>query len=216
MNIYLRNTELVFSCFNQRREIVAEEMLKGLNLPTRPPWELATLPAFCFVEQPYLQKEVQLDFALVDNGIPVRGAALRRILLWAPRSNPESTVFMTNNADGMELGIHKLSRRVSWRCVSAVILDRQPQDDPGYAFYYYDQHQQVKRVIAAIRDTDGWVFNNEGECLAFENPKFYHQQRIPDRLNRRIITEYMLSIGYDIARDSFWETDEMATFIWQR
>jgi hypothetical protein len=214
MNIFKNSQRLVFTCIDSRRQTVADELMKDLNAP-RPlpdsPWL-----RFLAKEEPFRAQEWEVDFGFVNNGVSQPGIAPRRCILWAPRCKPDSTVFINNIDDGLEHAFDKLSKRVNWRIVIVAIFDDPANEFPGFSFYYYENHQKTKRLLAAIRDIDEWVFVNEGALLPFENPQHYQARLKRDRLNRAIIAAYLSAIGHDVARDDFWETDEVATYIWAR
>src|SRR5262245_38826427 len=114
MNLFLTNSELFFTCMNQPKDSVSAELFRELNIATPSAGQDSqdnSSRSFCL-------QDVQLDFSLVNNGVPIHVPAKRRILLWTPRCDPNTTVLLNNLADGMLVNINKLSRRVSWRFVT--------------------------------------------------------------------------------------------------
>lgn len=212
MNLFTQNPVLLFACINQTIDLVFPELMDSLNSSPSKGKLGNSLDFLSIKEAPFRAKELDFDPALVNNGVPDPTGQMR-LLLWSPRTNPGATAFMSNLSDGMELQLHRLSRQVDWRIVTVRICDRHPDDYPGYSFCYYEFRQRL-RVIQVMKDTQKWVFVNEGQILQFENPACYQNKRIEDRLNRKIIAQYLMRLGHEVVRDDFWESDELAKLIW--
>ena len=68
------------------------------------------------------------------------------------------------------------------------------------------------RTILAMKDSDRWLFSQEGVVESFEQPSLYKKRRIRDRLTREIIIQYLRSVGWDIERDDFWKSLGRVTY----
>jgi hypothetical protein len=214
MNIFRQSQRLVFSCIDQPQSIVVSELVRYLNAPSAP--SAIPLPQGTGVSDPFAEKAAELSFQAVNNGVSQAKATTRKCVLWTPKANPGVTAFLNNLDDGMEFNLDRLSRKVPWRVVTTVLFDDPKNEFPACAISCYHNFQETKRRIAAMKEIDGWLFHTEGPLLSFENPEYYERRLVRDRLNRNIIASYLTALGYDVADDRFWETDQLATFIWQR
>lgn len=59
----------------------------------------------------------------------------------------------------------------------------------GTHFTYYTH--QTKRVVQASWDDNKWVFFQSGPILPFEKPEYYKKRKIADRLNKKILEDYL-------------------------
>lgn len=161
-------------------------------------------------------KKVDLDFSLAYIDEPKGGADPLRAIFWAPKGSPNSTALMCNYPDGMQTTILFLSESSPYTWAHACIGDANEFAFPGCQFFVYSNYNSSSRWIAAqVEDAGRWEYYQSGSPLPFEKPEYGQRRRIRDRLNRAIVAEYMLAMGYDICSEDFWQTDELARFVWQ-
>ena len=77
------------------------------------------------------------------------------------------------------------------------------------------QNRREQRLVAALRDDTGWTFNQRGAPLPFENPSNLSRARKSERLNRRLLYEYLQALGWNIRDAGFWKSNRPATYFEQ-
>ena len=125
-----------------------------------------------------------------------------KFLLFAPQSNPHTTIMFANIMDGYTSLIKYVSRiynNMEYYTIS--ISDGTSQMMNAYHFQYYAQSKQ--RHILCYQDPQ-WVFFEDGEPLWFEDVTHYKQRLKKNRLNKSIILEYLKSLGWEIDKEDFW------------
>jgi hypothetical protein len=75
----------------------------------------------------------------------------------------------------------------------------------GHMGFYYNNGVR-KRIVRALYDMK-WTFYETGEPLPFEDIENYKKRKITDRINKDIITSYLLKIGLDINSADFYRTN---------
>lgn len=210
MNPYKSFAELLFTCVNGPITEVVHAVLAGLNEPDQwSPRNSAGAP----ITQ-YFVKESKHDFSLAYvNEAERDGTKPQRVLFWEPRIAPGSTVFMGAFRDGMNHSVFRLSELSRFTWINVRIY--RDHGYPGCFFDYYYDYRRIARRLASANGEDGWEFIQQGPIQTFEDLDYYSRQRVKDRLNREIITEYLEKLGFQVTRDAFWQTDKPAFFLWQ-
>ena len=72
----------------------------------------------------------------------------------------------------------------------------------------YYEHGKEKRFIRSMKDEPKWEFYQKGKQLTFEKPDHYNKRRIKDRFNEELLLEYLHALGWDIRKNTFWETEK--------
>ena len=123
-------------------------------------------------------------------------------LLFAPKSNPYTTIMFANIIDGYVNLVKYVSKQCDIEFYNISIFDgSQSQMMNSYHFHYYSKDRE--RHLLCYQDPK-WVFFDEGEPLWFENTSYYKQHIKKNRLNKNIIIEYLESLGWDVNNESFW------------
>ena len=123
-------------------------------------------------------------------------------LLFAPKSNPNTTIMFANIVDGYVNLVKYVSKQCDIEFYNISIFDgSQSQMMNSYHFHYYSKDRE--RHLLCYQDPQ-WVFFDEGEPLWFENTTYYKQRLKKNRLNRNIIIEYLKSLGWEVEKENFW------------
>jgi hypothetical protein len=216
MNPYVDYSRLIFTCVSAPPRDVSAAFLDAFNRVD------ATQQSMYGVQpDQYEVKTLPLDLALAYVDRPPATSYPDAILFWSPASGVvrglEHTVFMTTTSDGRSLAIWKLAKETPWRWINIDVDDSPAQFYQGFRFQYHDAFRTVNRDIrAGIGDDDRWFFDARGDLMPFENADHYQRSRIKDRLNRRILSEYLQNIGYDITDAGFWGAAGPAYYVVQR
>ena len=141
---------------------------------------------------------------------PAGSPHLKNLLLFSPRSNPKECVLICNLRDGWA----SLSWLLAKELKSLQIrISSTPQgaEYPQSLFELWQAGQSI-RLVMAMRDSDKWVFVERGATQPFEEPDLYKKFRKKARLERETLVRYSRRIGWDIAEDDFWTSDEPGTY----
>ena len=161
------------------------------------------------IEWKFLRESLQLNRVYI--GAPPKGGAhLPKFALWRPANCSKGCVFLPNLQDGRISLIRWLNRKYNRRCIR-VILQRGVRIEESYCGFEYFQESGQRRIVHVIHD-EKWQFYQEGEVQPFENPTYYEQPRVSERLTPAIIQEYLKTLGWDLQSEDFWHSDEAAYF----
>jgi hypothetical protein len=119
-------------------------------------------------------------------------------------------VLVTNLADGWN-SLCRLLAREHGRFQLQVKSTRLPVEWAQHFIQVWNGGEEI-RLVRAMRDSDGWEFFQKGEPQDFEEKDLYARRIIRQRLDREAISRYLGRIGWDIAEQSFWESDTDATY----
>jgi hypothetical protein len=194
MNPYHTFSELNFSWVNARPDQVSAVVLKCYNRPAASSLmdeNGQPIPDF------FLTQEATLSLPYFD--VPVVSAP-HKMVFWEPQNCRGTTVCM----DATPGGPIELARESPFRWIGCVIAERPPF--PGCTFD--DVQGEIRRGLAAIKESGGWVFHSWGPVQPYEDTAYYTRRLIKDRLNRQVITDYLQRLGADISDERFWQTDE--------
>lgn len=137
-----------------------------------------------------------------------------QLLFWEPVSSPNHTVMMTNATCGNSHAVFRMSEEVPWECIHIRLLDRDGEPE-NFMFNYYRDYRQIARSLGVGQEENGrWLFCADGPVQPFEDVSHYKRRRIVERLNRRIITEYLGRLNYEIMDDDFWTSTSKAWLLW--
>ena len=93
-----------------------------------------------------------------------------QFILYAPRSNPHTTIVYANIMDGYVGLMESVSKKFGMEYYNISICDGKGQWMEAYHFHYYSSTKS--RHILCYQDPQ-WVFYEEGEPLEFENVELY-------------------------------------------
>jgi len=160
------------------------------------------------------QKELtKVDFKKVCSSrvIPYNSNKVK-FLLYEPASNPGSTVFFPNFADGWYTAVNNYTRLNNKSAYQVGFTIDNAREHPAYFFsYFYVDKGQIKdRTVHAIKE-DKWVFYAGETSLAIEDTNNYTRKRIKDRINNEIIISYLQKAGYDLTNNNFYKSNKNAT-----
>lgn len=111
------------------------------------------------------------------------------------------TFFVSNSADGRYTLCNWLSKKISCDYLMCTMTS----NDAKYvyqmnSFNYVKQGDlNTERCVLAYKDPK-WTFFEKGEPASFENPRYYQNKYIKDRLNLDILKEYLLNYGIDFEK----------------
>lgn len=125
-----------------------------------------------------------------------------KFILFAPKDNPHTTIMFANIIDGYINLVKYISQKCDIEYYNVSIFDNnQSQMMEAYHFHYYSRN--TERHLLCYQDPQ-WVFLEEGQPLWFEKPTYYKQRIKKNRLNKRMIIEYLKSLGWDVDKEIFW------------
>lgn len=114
------------------------------------------------------------------------------------------TCYLNNGLDGGDAfpAVGYLAQLLSARAVIAV---HQPVRAVGHASTQFqllgpdgEPPLMFRRTIAAHAEDGHWSWHESGKPLPFEHPERYTARRIRDRLDRKLLTEYLREIGITV------------------
>ncbi|HXT60534.1 MAG TPA: hypothetical protein VN699_17970 [Pirellulales bacterium] len=125
----------------------------------------------------------------------------RQVLLLETKSR-WSAIFV-GEYSGPQSEIRHLARTIPCKAVHIVCVDdtyNAKRDIGEYGSVQFllrgpARDESQDRTIAAVRDTSGWEFQNNGALLPFEHPDRYKARRVKDRLTQELLEEYCIAMG---------------------
>lgn len=186
---------LVLSCVFEPLEQFSQRVRECLGRLHRSTWQFSRGP---------------LDIRQVYYPRPQAGGAKpMRVVMWAPRSRPDSTVFYPNSADGWATLIARLSFEGMPDCISVrstQVLETWSVQE----VHFIGRGDQTKRMLQLIKEEDGIKFYEQGVPFAFEDLSV----KPKDRVNSRDGTfDFVARLGLDLRDSNFWATDEEAHYL---
>ena len=164
----------------------------------------------CFIaalEKEYkVQSIVEHKGILEDYYIQQYNAPRVQYILYAPKSNPHTTVMFANIMDGYARLTQFVSKKYGLEYYNVRISDGTSQMAEAYHFHYYSPSRV--RHLLCYQDPQ-WEFYEEGEPLEFEDVELYKSRLKKNRLNREIILQYLKRLGWDIMNENFWRTENV-------
>jgi len=138
----------------------------------------------------------------------------RKFILFEPTSNPRTTVFFPNLTDGWYTLLYNYTRIYKKNVFKAGFTTNDMIQHPAYFFkyIYIDNDNLIERSVHAIKE-DKWVFLTNSAPLAIEDSTNYFKRKIVDRLNNKIILDYLQKAGYDLRNDEFFKTSKSISLI---
>ena len=189
--------ELVFSIFYKKKNII-EETIDGIFRDR-------------IESGRYFSNKSRLDLSLVDFGKPIAGGKhAKKLLIYSPVLPNEVSVFISNSADGWYTLVNRLCAELKSNCIS--IVSTEGVNLPANMIRIYENGESV-RYVRSMLDGDKWDFFEKGVIQFFEEPSYYKRRKIRDRLDRKIIVDYLRRIGVDIEREEFWSSIEAAFYL---
>lgn len=156
--------------------------------------------------------EAPLDRSRVRFGHPYVGGAHEAVaVLYAPRSAPDTTVMLTNAADGWITLAHGLATSSPGRHCG---IRSTSGEYPLHAMEVWAGGQSV-RYVRAMKDPR-WDFFEKGPRLEFEDPALYEQRLVRRRLDRPTLIGYLAATGWNVRDANFWGTSHPARYVEQR
>jgi hypothetical protein len=156
-----------------------------------------------------------LDLASIyEIAPPAGGAHMFKLVLYAPAASPTVCIIVTNLQDGWSSLSHNVAKELGAPQIQVTSTERGAYWS-GHHFRTWRDGAE-RRVVMVIRDSDKWVFSEEGEPESFETPSFYKRRLKRDRLTREVLVGYLRQLGCDPTDRGFWETDRDAIYFRQR
>lgn len=149
------------------------------------------------------------DHRHIRIGAPSHPEYPSRLALWEPNNAVGRSAFIGTD-DGRPGLAHQLGVRHRI-AATYVAISNNENIYAKYALYHYDKHSN-QRVLQALRSDTRWEFYSDGPPLPFERLEYYRRRRVTERLNREIILEYLLALGWDIQDPRFWESERPAWY----
>lgn len=135
---------------------------------------------------------------------PLRGGAHAfRVLIYEPRSDPQTSVLMTNLRDGWS-SVCGLLAHCHLETQAQIICTPENTEYPKYALEVWRGGDSI-RSLMLMKDSDQWQFYHSGAALPFETIERYDRRPKKARVDRRLIVAYLRDLGWDLGDDSFWE-----------
>ena len=127
-------------------------------------------------------------------------------ILWEPKNTNIGCAFMVTIQDGWYTLIYNIATKYRHDCLS-IRVSSTMEEYPICELQYYE-HGKEKRFIRSMKDEPKWEFYQKGKQLTFEKPDHYNKRRIKDRFNEELLLEYLHALGWDIRKNTFWETEK--------
>ncbi len=127
---------------------------------------------------------------------------------WKTESYPNKIFFTASIIDGWYTLCNVLHRRL--HCGFVQCLFSNERDSQGYSFHYGGADGRERDVLA-YKDPR-WVFYEEGDPLDFEDLNLYKSRLVRDRLNSKILIEYLKRMGIDFEKIDMGITESF-TFV---
>ena len=128
-------------------------------------------------------------------------APCTQFILYAPKSNPHTTIMYANIIDGYDKLINFVAKKCEMDYYKISIYDGTSQMMEAYHFHFYSSTKC--RHILCYKDPQ-WVFYEEGNPLDFENVELYKLRLKKKRLNKEIILQYLNCLGWNMLNENFW------------
>jgi len=134
-----------------------------------------------------------------------------KVMLFAPRVAPESTVVFANGEDGWQTLSVCLSKALPITRVYRFAMSTDKDEWPLFRFEVWQAGVQ-KRHVSVIKDVDRWKFWQTGEPLREEDVAAYRTRRVRDRLTREYLVLLAERLGFPVGDDRFWQSDSKAVY----
>lgn len=121
----------------------------------------------------------------------------QRFTCWTSSNYPAKIFFMSNLDDGWFTMVNCIQNRLHCNCFYFYFVDRSNNDDIGAFFQYSNVNEGYVRTVYAIKEFK-WVFYEHGLPAYFEDLNNYKARCIKDRLNSRIIINYLEKQGINL------------------
>ena len=132
--------------------------------------------------------------------------AVMSVLLWAPASLPDTTVFYPNLTDGWQTLVYGFATEENAPCLSI----RLGIDDIAWPIremtIYRDGKQ--RRLVRVMRGDTRWDFFEQGQRYAFEDENAYRLKSVRKRLSTELLMDYCERLGWPIRAADTWFTRE--------
>ena len=133
-----------------------------------------------------------------------------KVMLFAPRIAPQTSVLFANYEDGWPTLAVCTSMRIP-EPVYRFALSTDDDEWPKNLFEILDGGV-TRRHVSILKDVDRWVFWQKGEPIAEEDVEEYRNRRIRHRLTREYLVSLATRLHFPIADDGFWESDSEAVY----
>ena len=153
-----------------------------------------------------VQSVVEHNGKLINYYIQQYNAPRVQFILFAPKSNPHTTVMLANIMDGYINLVNFVSKKCGLEYYNVRISNGTSQMAEAYHFHYYSSSRA--RHLLCYQDPQ-WVFYEDGEPLEFEDVELYKSRLKKNRMNREIILQYLKRLGWDIVNENFWCTENV-------
>jgi hypothetical protein len=151
-----------------------------------------------------------LDLKSIYFPAPLRGGAhLPKFAVWQPGNMSFGSALVPNYGDEMIQLMRHLNRRFRIRYFSAHLSRNHKKE--GICRFEHADETGAQRVVHVILDQK-WEFYDQGKVLPFEEPRYYQQRKIPDRLTPAVVIEYLKSLGWNLEDEAFWRSKDNAWF----
>lgn len=131
------------------------------------------------------------------------GSHFEKIIFFPSKTG--GCMMLSNYADGMESMTHIISKQLKINILNFRISSNRNKF-PVNSLSCISSGEML-RTVYALKDNK-WVFYSCGKPLWFENPEYYTNRLIKDRINECIISKYCNKLGLDILDSAFWATSD--------
>jgi hypothetical protein len=143
---------------------------------------------------------------------PQRGGANPlSLVMWSPRSNPETTIFYPDSADGWDLLVLRLSKA---GMVNSTSIRSTTSKEPWQLqeIHCRDRGNSTRRLLQLLQEEGGIKCLDIGKAYPFEDESMTPCERIS---SRRRLLGFVKKLGLDLRDDTFWETDSEAIYYFE-
>ena len=144
-----------------------------------------------------------LDIYSVYNTAPPSGGAhLYKMVIYEPVSSPQTTVLIVNLIDGWN-SLADLLAKEHYSVQAHVISTERQAPYAQHSFRTWSNGHE-DRLVMLMRDSDRWKFFQRGKPKFFEDESRYISRDIRTRLNRSMLLDFTMHLGWDVRSPGFW------------
>ena len=159
------------------------------------------------------QGTVDLDKVNPTPEITPGGAHFTKILIWEPKNNPNTTALFVNLQDAYNSLIHVWNDRFGKRALTVRLSNDKICEYPHHELSVKTSDKKQRVVYTHVESK--WEFFQVGPIQDFEISDNYKLRKIKDRLNNKIVNEYMDKLGFKIWTEEFYKSEKYGVYFEQ-
>ncbi len=149
---------------------------------------------------------VNLDKVNPPPEIKPGGAHFIKMLIWEPKNNPNVTALFVNLQDAYNSLIHVWNDKFRKKAITVRLSNDKICTYPHHEINIKTINKEERVVYTYVESK--WEFLQIGPIQDFENTDYYKAKRIKDRLDNKIVNEYMKKLGLEIWSEDFYKSNK--------